>query len=150
MAWWTWILLGFALVLLELATPGGFYFIFFGASALVVGVLAGLDLTTVAWFEWLLFSVFAIVATAIFRPVLVKRFGPSLEGPAVDTLVGETATAMERINPSGIGKVELRGSAWSATNTGNEGLARGERCRVERVDGLMLYVRQAEPFARSN
>jgi inner membrane protein len=142
MAWWTWILLGFALMLLELATPGGFYFIFFGMSALVVGILSALDLTAVEWFEWLLFSIFAIVATAIFRPVLLRRFGPSAAGPAVDSLVGETATAMEKIQPSGLGKVELRGSAWSAFNTGQQDLSRGQRCLVERVDGLTLYVRQ--------
>jgi inner membrane protein len=143
MAWWTWILLGFALMLLELATPGGFYFIFFGMSALVVGILSGLDLTAVEWFEWLLFSIFAIVATAIFRPVLLKRFGPLAAGPAVDSLVGETATAMEKIQPSGMGKVELRGSAWSAFNTGQHDLSQGQRCRVVRVDGLTLYVSQS-------
>ena len=142
MAWWTWILLGFALALLELATPGGFYFIFFGISALIVGVLSGMGVTNAEWFQWFLFSIFAVGATAIFRPVLLRRFGPSAAGPPVDSLIGETATAMEKILPSGIGKVELRGSAWSAFNTGQEGLSRGQRCRVERVDGLTLYVRQ--------
>ena len=39
MEWWMWIVLGLALLMLEMATPGGFYFIFFGASALLVGVL---------------------------------------------------------------------------------------------------------------
>jgi membrane protein implicated in regulation of membrane protease activity len=136
-------LLGFALTLLELATPGGFYFIFFGLSAIVVGILTVADLTTVEWFEWLLFSVFAIVATAIFRPLLLRRFGPSASGLPVDSLVGETATAMEGIKPSSIGKVELRGSAWRAFNVGSEGLSRGQLCRVERVDGLMLHVRYA-------
>src|SRR5437899_401040 len=29
MAWWLWVLLGFALVLCELLTPGGFFFLFF-------------------------------------------------------------------------------------------------------------------------
>ena len=142
MDWWTWLLLGFALLLLELSTPGGFYFIFFGVSAILVGVLSALDLTTVEWFEWLLFSVFAVMATAVFRPVLLKRFGPSSKGPMIDSLVGEVGTAMERIKPRGIGKVELRGSSWSAFNTGEESLDQGERCRVERVDGLTLYVRQ--------
>ena len=43
MEWWTWILLGLLLLLAEIVTPGGFYIIFFGVGAVVVGVLAGFD-----------------------------------------------------------------------------------------------------------
>jgi membrane protein implicated in regulation of membrane protease activity len=39
-----------------------------------------------------------------------------------------------------VGKVELRGSSWSARSA-RAALARGQRCRVERVDGLTLWVR---------
>ena len=39
MEWWMWAVLGLALLMLEMATPGGFYFIFFGASAFLVGAL---------------------------------------------------------------------------------------------------------------
>jgi inner membrane protein len=38
--WWMWIVLGVALAAVELLTPGGLFIIFFGVSALVVGVLA--------------------------------------------------------------------------------------------------------------
>jgi membrane protein implicated in regulation of membrane protease activity len=150
MAWWAWFLLGLALVLLELATPGGFYFIFFGAGAFLVGIFAALGITDADWVEWLLFSVFAVGAIAVFRPLLLRRFGPARGDVPVDSLIGETATAMERIPPNDIGKVELRGSAWSACNIGEHGLSRGERCRVERVEGLTLYVREAQPSARAN
>lgn len=151
MAWWTWILLGFALILLELATPGAFYFIFFGASALLVGLLVAFGISTSQWLDWLLFSVFAVGTIAVFRPTLLRRFGPSLDGPEVDSLIGEIAAALERIQGNGgIGKVELRGSTWNACNTGAQELARGERCRVERVEGLMLFVRQMGSAAPTN
>ena len=43
MTWWLWEVLGLALAAIELATPGGFFVIFFGISAIVIGalVLAG-------------------------------------------------------------------------------------------------------------
>jgi len=148
MIWWIWIVLGCALLLLELATPGGFYFIFFGASALIVGLLASAGVVTTDWLQWLLFSVFAIGATAVFRkPLLHKLRVPERE---VDSLVGETATAMEAIQPGAIGKAELRGSSWNAVNASSDSLIRGQRCRVERVDGLTIFVRSAEPGVRSN
>jgi inner membrane protein len=145
MIWWMWIILGCALLLLELATPGGFYFVFFGCSALVVGLLAAGGITTTDWVEWLLFSIFAIGATAFFRKPLLQRLGSGVPPGDVDSLIGETATAMESIKPGAVGKAELRGSAWTAVNNSPESLLRGQRCRVERVDGLTIFVRSAEP-----
>jgi len=145
MVWWIWIVLGFALLLLELATPGGFYFIFFGISALLVGGLTLLGLTETDWVEWLLFSVFAIGTIAGFRKPLLRRFGVGSPSRDVDSLIGETATAMETIQPGGLGKAELRGASWKACNAGGDGITRGQRCRVERVDGLTLFVRSAGP-----
>ena len=37
MGWWLWMLLGFALIVCELTTPGGFFFLFFGLGAVAVG-----------------------------------------------------------------------------------------------------------------
>jgi membrane protein implicated in regulation of membrane protease activity len=39
-----------------------------------------------------------------------------------------------------VGKVELRGTTWTAHNDGPVPLARGQRCRVTRVDGLTLGI----------
>ena len=40
MIWWYWMVLGLLLLGLELATPGGFFLLFFGVGALLVGGLA--------------------------------------------------------------------------------------------------------------
>ena len=37
MIWWYWMLLGLVLLGVEMATPGGFYILFFGLAALIVG-----------------------------------------------------------------------------------------------------------------
>ena len=50
---------------------------------------------------------------------------------------------LEDLPPGAVGKAELRGTAWSARHEGPETLPRGRRCRVQRVEGLMLFV-QAE------
>jgi membrane protein implicated in regulation of membrane protease activity len=59
----------------------------------------------------------------------------------VDQLTQETAHALDYIAVNEVGKVELRGSAWNARNVGPEAIMRGQRCRVDRVDGLMLFIR---------
>ncbi len=141
MAWWIWILSGLVLVLIELLTPGGFYILFFGIGALVVGALAGLKLAGPPWMEWLLFSLLSLLALALLRGPLLARWGPRAEGREVDNLVGETALALEDIAADGVGKVELRGAAWNACNAGEGPVSRGQRCRVEHVEGLTLRVR---------
>jgi membrane protein implicated in regulation of membrane protease activity len=150
MLWWLWIVLGGGLLVLEIATPGGFYFIFFGVSALIVGILAAAGVTNTAWIEWMLFSLFAIGATAFLRRPLLKHLGVGTPSRDVDSLVGETATAMEGIQAGAWGKAELRGSSWTACNAGAADLVRGQRCRVERVDGLSLFIRSAESGNSSN
>jgi membrane protein implicated in regulation of membrane protease activity len=124
---------------MEIVTPGGFYIIFFGVGALVVGVLAGFELAGPLWFQWILFSVLSIVTLWLFRERLVEMTRTSSHGE-VDSLIGETATVSQEIAAGAIGKVEMRGTSWSARNIGGRALAQGERCKVERVDGLMLWV----------
>ena len=141
MLWWYWIILGLALVALELATPGGFFVIFFAIAAIVVGALDLVGLIQTAWLQWLLFSVVAIVGLGLFRKPLLGRMG--LGGSTeMDTLVGEVAIATSSIPPGAHGRAELRGAGWSARNVDSSTLAIGQRCRVVAVQGLMLDLRQ--------
>jgi membrane protein implicated in regulation of membrane protease activity len=60
---------------------------------------------------------------------------------SVDSLVGEVAVPLEDISVNSVGKAEMRGTSWNTRNIGDQPLARGQRCRVERVEGLMIFVR---------
>ncbi|MFN8177633.1 MAG: NfeD family protein [bacterium] len=142
MTWWLWIVLGLVLVGVELVTPGGFFVIFFGAAAIVLGILDRLHLAGPPSFQWLLFSVLSILSLAVFRRPLMRRFHLS-DGamPPVDSLVGEACVVTEAPGVDGFGKVELRGTTWTARSASGAGLAKGQRCRVERVDGLTLWIR---------
>jgi len=138
--WWHWLVIGLLLVLAELATPGGFFVIFFGVSALVVGALAGFGLAGPVWTQWLLFSVLSVISLVVFRSRLLKAIQRDPQRPEVDTLVGEIGHVEAPIAAGEIGKIEVRGAAWSARNTTSSTLGRGARCRVLRVDGLMLDI----------
>lgn len=138
--WWHWIALGLVLVVLELAAPGGFYFIFFGVGALVVGVLSALDVAGPEWAQILLFSLLSLLSLVLFRSRILGKLQGSKRATDMDTLVGEVATVAEGLPPGAVGKVELRGTAWSAKNTSEVALKPGERCVVIRVEGLTLFV----------
>jgi inner membrane protein len=141
MIWWLWIVLGLVLIALELATPGGFFVIFFGVGALAVGALVLLDAVRAIWVQWLLFPLIALVSLRLFRQPLLGYMRVGHDGD-VDSLVGEVAVPVSDIAPGQHGKAELRGSIWSARNADSSTLAAGQRCRVVAVQGLMLDLRQ--------
>lgn len=140
MEWWIWILLGLLLLLAELLTPGGFYIIFFGIGAVVVGVLAGFNAAGPLWFQFILFSILSVLTLWLFREKLLQ-LTQGERRKNVDSLVGETAVATEEIHLNAVGKAELRGTSWNARNVGDKPLTRGQRCIVERVEGLTIFVR---------
>jgi hypothetical protein len=139
MEWWHWLAGGLALMVAELVTPSGFFIIFFGLGAVTVGLLAGLQMVTTGWMQWLLFSVFSVLYLVVFRGRLQARVQIP-PPPNVDSLVGVLAIVQERLLPGVVGKVEVRGSSWSARNTSEVTLDVGQRARVAAVDGLTLTV----------
>ena len=138
--WWHWLVLGLLLIALELAASGGFYIIFFGIAAVIISLVVALGADTPVWVELLLFSVLSIGSLLFFRSPLMRWMNIGGQGADVDSLVGETGVAQQDIPPNGIGRVELRGTSWSARNSGAALLATGRRCIVVRVDRLMLIV----------
>jgi membrane protein implicated in regulation of membrane protease activity len=141
MLWWYWLVLGLVLVAVELATPGGFFVIFFAFAAIAVGSLELLGILELEWLQWMLFTVLALAGLGLFRKPLVERAGA--RGSAeMDTLVGEIAVPAAAIHPGEHGRAELRGASWSVRNVDTRTLASGQRCRVVAVQGLMLDIRQ--------
>ncbi len=140
MTWWHWLALGLILVALEMAASGGFYVIFFGVAAIAIGGLHLFDLAGPAWFQLLLFSALSVGSLLLFRNPLLRLMKLDTPGEDVDSLVGETAIPSEEIGPGAVGRAELRGTVWSARNVGSTPLSRGQRCRVVRVDRLMIFI----------
>lgn len=140
---WTWVIFGLFLLGAEAVTPGGFFLIFFGLSAILVGALAWLEAAGPVWMEWLLFSAFSVVFLLLVRPRLVDHLS-SEHGRGNTTMpdyVGEGATLLEDLPPGAIAKAELRGTSWTVRSRCSSLISRGTRCRVERIDGLTLWIR---------
>jgi membrane protein implicated in regulation of membrane protease activity len=139
MEWWLWLAGGLALVVAELATPSGFFILFFGIGALTVGVLDALGIVENLGIEILLFTVLSVMFLLMFRGRLRARFEMP-KSSNVDTLIGVVATVQEPMTPGVMGRVEVRGSMWAARNTSDVTLGAGQRARVAAVDGLTLAV----------
>lgn len=142
--WWGWLLIGLVLIGAEILTPG-LFLIFLGLAAVIVGALSAGGLLPAMWLQLLVFAVLSALSLVLFRRPLLARLRLAGTGSDdVDNLVGETAVALDELPAAGVGKVELRGSTWNARNAGTVTVARGERCTVEKVEGLTLVLRAAQ------
>ena len=133
-----WLAGGLVLLVIELVTPAGFYVLFFGLGAVTVGVLEGLGLAESALTQWLIFSVASLTYLFLFRGRLQNRFKRGTG--EVDTLLGEIATPRERIRPGELGRADLRGTLWTARNDATAVIEPDTRCRVVRVEGLIVGI----------
>jgi len=143
MVWWHWLVIGLVLAAAELISPGGFYMLFLGLAGLIVGAILGIGVPMVTWVQVVVFCVISFAMLALFRWKLQKRLmrQPSSAGLSqVPEMTGEIAIPLEDIEVDVIGKVELRGTSWTARPT-VEAVRKGQRCRVVRVEGLTLFIR---------
>ena len=140
MSWWIWVVLGLALLALEVVTPTGFFLFILGLSALVVVVLAWFGLFEAAWVQFCIFALVTIVEAMFLRKHLAKLIKFHSPGTGSD-IAGSEVTALSDIPAGGEGRGELRGAGWNVRNIGQGMFRAGTHIRVESVDGLTLVVR---------
>ena len=112
--------------------------LFFGLSALIVSGVEALGIAP-PWLEWLLFAALGVALLLLLRKPVQARL--QTRSAPMDDLVGEVAVPLEDLGPNATGKAELRGTSWTVRNAGETPLVRGQRCQVQRVDGLTLWIR---------
>ena len=143
LAWWVWVVGGLVLMGAEMLTPGGFFALFLGCAAMAVGILSAAGMPGGVAVQGLCFLVFSGIAILLLRKPLLARFPQPTPTAGVDQIAGETAVALNDIEPGAYGQVELRGSTWKARSVGTGKIGAGTRCLVDAIDGLTLLVRNS-------
>ena len=144
MPWWAWLVLGIGLLGVEMfVIDAQFYLVFIGLSAAVVGLLGLLGLAGIQlpeWAQWLIFSGLAISAMLAFRRRLYELVR-GRSGQVEERLtVGDRVVIISRLEPGQSGRVEYRGTTWTARNTGSRAIEAGREAIIAHVDGLTLHV----------
>jgi membrane protein implicated in regulation of membrane protease activity len=134
-----WLLLGLALIVVELLT-GTFYLLIFGIAA-IVG-------SAVAWGGggfWLQAVVVAAAAVAGSLAIRRRR-AAGAASPNVEMDVGQTVVVEEWVSePQRLARVRYRGASWDAVVQGSEPVAKGAVLFICGVDGSRLKVAVTRP-----
>ena len=139
---WHWWILGALLAAVEALAPGMF-FIWFGAAALIVGLVA-LIIPGMGWeLEVLIFAVLAAVAVFVGRRFLHRPARQS-EDPALnrraERYLGRRFT-LETPIVNGRGSIKVDDSVWRAA--GPE-MPAGRQVKVVGIEGTVLKVEAAD------
>lgn len=113
---WNWMVLGFALLALEIVVPG-FFLLWIGLAALATGALSLLLWNAVFW-GWqaqvLAFLAMSLLAAYAGKKIMAAR-GDKTDQPLLnrrgDQLIGRTATLTEPI-VNGRGRVKIGDTMW--------------------------------------
>lgn len=133
----SWIIFAVILIVVELLTPGAFFFACLGIGALAAGLIA---LLLPVWTSWIAFVVISVVALYSIRPMARKLFQSSSKKSNVDALVGQKAWVTEPITPPNLGMVKADGEIWRGE--ANEPIPKDTWVVVVAVKGTRLEVKK--------
>ena len=144
LGFWSWLILALVLMSLETVVPG-VHFLWFGVSALVVGIIiaalqaAGLgDLLSLPW-QLVIYATIAVVtvflARSFAKPEMTKSDEPTLNVRGAQ-YIGKRFVVEDAI-VNGRGKIRVGDTLWMAAG---EDAPRGTMVEVTGVDGNALVV----------
>lgn len=120
--------------------------IWFAAGALVA-MLASL-LGGEIWLQITLFLVVSGALLIALWPFIKKFLNPQLVKTNVDSVVGSVGKVTVTINNvSAEGQVKLGAMEWTARSTSGQTICEGTLIRVDRVEGVKVFVSPAEVSA---
>ena len=112
-----------------------------GSLGAVIVALTGGGLA----FQVTVFLALAIALLLTLRGMVRKHFTPNLIRTNVDSVVGTQGFVTADIdNVSAAGQVKLGAMYWTARSTSGEPIPEGTLVRVDRIEGVKVFVSPAE------
>jgi len=119
-----------------LLTAGGMLSLIFGSMLLIDSPAPELQLSL----SLVIASVIGFTAIAVFLVRLGLKSQRAAPVTGMEGMLNETGEALGTIEPGQPATVRIHGEVWRAISDGQ--IARGDRVRVVRIDGLTLTVRK--------
>lgn len=142
----TWLALLVVFLVAEAACPVHLVSIWFAVGALVAMIICLLG--GPVWLQTILFVLVSGVLLALLWPLVRKYMTPKLTATNVDSVIGSTGLVTVAIdNVAAAGQVKLGAMVWTARSTSGESIPEGVRVRVDRIEGVKVFVSPAEVSA---
>ena len=137
-----WLVLMVVFLILEAATVTlvSLWFAAGALAAMVAALLGG-----ALWLQVTLFLAVAAVLLTALRPLVRRFLTPRLTATNIDSVIGSTGLVTAPINNvTASGQVKLGAMVWSARSTSGEVIPEGTNVRVDKIEGVKVFVSPAE------
>ena len=109
-------------------------------GAIVVALLGGSVIVQVT-----VFLALAVALLLSLRTVVRRHFTPHVTKTNIDSLVGTTGIVVTPVNNiAALGQVQVNGVEWSARSTTGSHIPAGALVKVDKIEGVKVYVSPAE------
>ena len=138
-----WFALMLIFLIVEAACPFHLVSIWFAAGSLVAILVSYLGGPT--WLQIALFLVVSCSLLALLWPFIKKFLNPRLKKTNLDAIIGSEGLVTAAIdNVSAQGQVKLGAMEWTARSTSGKQIPVGTLIRVDRIEGVKVFVSPVE------
>ena len=138
-----WLGLMVVFLIVEAACPIHLVSIWFAVGSLVAAITAALG--GQIWLQLLLFIVVSGTILAFLWPFVRKVFNPKLERTNVDSVIGTQGYVTQEIdNLNATGNVKLGAMEWTARSSAGTVIPKGTLVKVDRIEGVKVFVTPVE------
>ncbi|MFB5189620.1 NfeD family protein [Alicyclobacillus fastidiosus] len=150
MSWieWTWLILTFVCIILELLTAG-IFFILFAVGTLLAFVVAFFSVSVID--QVVVFAAATLLCLLFLRPFVRRwlhlgRYGKDYTVPDyIEQNIGREAPITRAIPENGTGQVRIGTEVWTARELHHRAVAVGTTVRVVRIEGVTAIVEIVAP-----
>lgn len=136
---YVWLIVSVIFLLLEVGTPGLFFFLSFAIGCSFAAIAAFFELSI--FIQCITAIVMSLVAFAFIRTYFSAAKLPQTK-TNTDALIGQQAMVIDVIEPHKVGRVKIKGEEWPAvSHEDNVILQKGTLVKIIRVEGNRIIVK---------
>ncbi|WP_456364065.1 NfeD family protein [Priestia aryabhattai] len=140
-----WLVLAVLFLIIEFATPGLFFGLFFAIGSFVTYFIS-LFITENFWLLVSIFALVSIVAIYLVRPLLATRLkvNETVRPSNIESFLMKEAIVIEKIESHQNGRVKVDSESWLAKSSNGMAIKEGSIVKLEAIDGTTLIVSAKE------
>jgi len=138
MEWWIWVSGGILCLIIEIGTPG-FYFFSIGMGAIIAGIFARFSGFTA---QIIVFSLVTIISFLLMKKFAKALYQPESKESNIFALIDKTGLVVDHeILPTHRGYVKIEGETWSAISQDpSESIPIGTFVKIVKTEGNKVIV----------
>jgi membrane protein implicated in regulation of membrane protease activity len=130
-----WVIIGVVLIASEIFT-GTFHLLFFGMAGLLTAAVVYLGAPAL-WIQVVLFSIMSLLSFYFVK----SKFSDRRKSSSFEADINQSLVMSEDLKARSEGTILYQGAPWTAVNTSDIDLVRGQKAVITKTEGVKIFLR---------